>query len=67
VKSVRIEFSPDALEQIRAVHDWWRIHRPAATELLREEFAASLEITALGWDTPGLRLGSGGVGVGCGG
>jgi hypothetical protein len=43
VKSVRIEFSPDALEQIRVVHDWWQIHRPAAPELLREELAATLE------------------------
>jgi len=44
VRSVRIEFSPDALAQIRAVHDWWQIHRPAAPELLREELAAALEI-----------------------
>jgi len=43
VSSSRIEFSPDALEQIRIVHDWWRIHRPAAPELLREELAAALE------------------------
>jgi hypothetical protein len=43
VRSVRIEFSPDALAQIRAVHDWWQIHRPAAPELLREELAAALE------------------------
>jgi hypothetical protein len=34
VRSVRIEFSPDALEQIRVVHDWWRIHRPGATAAL---------------------------------
>ena len=44
MRPVRIEFSPDALEQIRAVHDWWRIHRAAAPELLREELAAALEI-----------------------
>ena len=44
MRSVRIEFSPDALAQIRAVHDWWQIHRPAAPELLREELAAALEI-----------------------
>jgi hypothetical protein len=44
VKSVRVEFSPDALEQIRAVHEWWQIHRPAAPELLREELAATLAI-----------------------
>jgi plasmid stabilization system protein ParE len=44
VRSLKIEFSPDALEQIRAIHDWWRTHRAAAPELLREELAATLEM-----------------------
>lgn len=44
MRSLQIEFSPDALEQIRAIHDWWRTHRPAAPELLREELAATLEM-----------------------
>jgi hypothetical protein len=45
VSSVRIEFSPDALEQIRVVHDWWRIHRPAAPEflLVQGHFDGSLD------------------------
>ena len=44
MRHLSIEFSPDALEQIRAVHDWWRIHQPGAPELLREELAATLEM-----------------------
>jgi len=44
VTSVSIEFAPEALEQIRAVHDWWKDHRSAAPELFREEVAATLEI-----------------------
>jgi plasmid stabilization system protein ParE len=44
VRHLRIEFSPDALGQIRAVHDWWRINRPSAPDLLREELAATLEL-----------------------
>jgi hypothetical protein len=44
VKAVRIEFAPEALEQIRTVHDWWKNHRPAAPDLLHEELAATLEI-----------------------
>ena len=44
MRANRIEFSPDALAQIRAVRNWWHINRPSAPQLLREELAATLEI-----------------------
>jgi plasmid stabilization system protein ParE len=43
VRHLRIEFSPDALGQLRAIRDWWPINRPSAPELLHEELVATLE------------------------
>jgi plasmid stabilization system protein ParE len=43
VSRPRIELSPDALTQIRAIRNWWEENRPAAPDLFREELLATVE------------------------
>ena len=41
---LKIEFSPDALEQVRTIGNWWNANRTAAPDLFHDELAATLEM-----------------------
>jgi plasmid stabilization system protein ParE len=43
VSQPKVEFSPDALTQIRLIREWWDGNRPAAPDLFRDELLATLE------------------------
>jgi plasmid stabilization system protein ParE len=39
---VAIHFSPQALAHVQAAHAWWKMNRPSAPRLLRDELAEAL-------------------------
>jgi P2-related tail formation protein len=42
VKTYRVEFSPEAFDQVASVAAWWQDNRPAAPALFRDELAAAV-------------------------
>ena len=36
---MKVRFEEQAVQQIRAVHAWWRVHRPSAPDLFARELS----------------------------
>jgi plasmid stabilization system protein ParE len=43
VTALKIELSPDAVQQIQAIASWWQTNRTSAPHLFRDELSATLE------------------------